>query len=675
MHCMFDKTDQLSVNTIRMLSIETINKANSGHPGLPMGAAPMVYTLWTKHLKINPKNSKWVNRDRFVLSAGHGSSLLYSLLHLAGYDVTMEDLKNFRQINSRTPGHPEVGETDGVEATTGPLGQGFANAVGMAMAEAHLGATYNKEEYNIVDHYTYTLCGDGDLMEGVAAEAASLAGHLKLGKLIALYDSNDISLDGPTSMTFTEDVGARFEAYGWQHILVEDGNDLEAISEAIEAAQTEKNKPTLIEVKTVIGYGAPNQGTSDVHGAPLGEEYTAMTKQVYGWDYPPFTVPTEVAQRFKDAVINRGATFEAEWEGLFTKYKAVYPELGQQLEDVFTGDLPENWDDILPEYSIGGAPTASRKTSEATIQAIGARLPQFWGGSADLSCSNNTLIKSGENFLPEKYAGRNIWFGVREFAMGAILNGIILHGGTIPYVGTFFVFSDYLRAAIRVAAISKLPGIYVFTHDSIGVGEDGPTHEPVEQIDSYRAMPNVNVLRPADGNEVSQAWRIAVESKGTPTLLVLSRQNLPVLEGTAEKAREGVEKGAYVLSSAKGKTIDGILLASGSEVKLALDVQAKLAEEGIQVSVISAPSLDLFEKQDLEYKEAVLPNHIRNRVSIEMGSSLGWGKYTGLDGINIGIDKFGASGKGELVIAQYGFTIDHVVRKYKEAFVKDFVEV
>jgi transketolase len=675
MHSMFDKIDQLGVNTIRMLSIETINKANSGHPGLPMGAAPMAYTLWTKHLKINPKNSKWMNRDRFVLSAGHGSSLLYSLLHLAGYDVTIEDLQNFRQLHSRTPGHPEVGETDGVEATTGPLGQGFANAVGMAMAEAHLAATYNKEGYNVVDHHTYTLCGDGDLMEGVAAEAASLAGHLKLGKLIALYDSNDISLDGPTSMTFTEDVGARFEAYGWQHILVEDGNDLHAISKAIKAAQTEKNKPTLIEVKTVIGYGAPNQGTSEVHGAPLGEAYTAATKGGYGWDYPPFTIPLEVAQRFKEAVINRGATIEAEWDALFAKYKAVYPELGQQLEAVFAGDLPENWDDILPDYTIEDAPTASRKTSEAAIQAIGARLPQFWGGSADLSSSNNTLIKSDEDFTPENYAGRNIWFGVREFAMGAISNGIILHGGTIPYVGTFFVFSDYLRAAIRVAAISKLPGIYIFTHDSIGVGEDGPTHEPVEQIDSYRAMPNVNVLRPADGNEVSQAWRIAIESKETPTLLVLSRQNLPVLEGTAEKALEGVEKGAYVLSSAKGETVNGILMASGSEVKLALDVQAKLAEDGIQVSVVSAPSLDLFEKQDIEYKEAVLPNHVRNRVSIEMGSSLGWGKYTGLDGINIGVDKFGASGKGELVIAQYGFTVDHVVRKYKENFVSEFVEV
>lgn len=675
MHSMFDKTDQLGVNTIRMLSIETINKANSGHPGLPMGAAPMAYTLWTRHLNVNPKNSKWVNRDRFVLSAGHGSSLLYSLLHLAGYDVTIEDLKNFRQIHSRTPGHPEVGETDGVEATTGPLGQGFANAVGMAMAEAHLGANYNKEGYNIVDHYTYTLCGDGDLMEGVAAEAASLAGHLKLGKLIVLYDSNDISLDGPTSMTFTEDVGGRFEAYGWQYILVEDGNDLEAISEAIKVAQTEKNKPTLIEVKTVIGYGSPNQGTNEVHGSPLGEAFTAVTKEVYGWDYPPFTVPIEVSQRFKEAVINRGATVEAEWKALFAKYKVVYPELGQQFEAGFNGELPENWYEILPEYTLEDAPAASRKTSEAAIQAIGAGLPQFWGGSADLSCSNNTLIKSDEDFTSENYAGRNIWFGVREFAMGAILNGIILHGGTIPYAGTFFVFSDYLRAAIRVAAISKLPGIYVFTHDSIGVGEDGPTHEPVEQIDSYRAMPNVNVLRPADGNEVSQAWRIAIESKETPTLLVLSRQNLLVLEGTAEKALEGVGKGAYVLSAAKGETVDGLLMASGSEVKLALDVQAKLAEDGIQVSVVSAPSLDLFEKQDIEYKQDVLPNHVRNRVSIEMGSSLGWGKYIGLDGITIGIDRFGASGKGEIVIEEYGFTVDNVVRKYKEAFVKDFVEV
>jgi transketolase len=665
---MFDKTDQKAVNTIRMLSIEAINKANSGHPGLPMGAAPMAYALWKNHLQVNPKNSKWIDRDRFVLSAGHGSALLYSLLHLSGHDVTMEDLKNFRQLQSRTPGHPEVGETDGVEATTGPLGQGFANAVGMAMAEAHLGSVYNKDGYKIVNHYTYTLCGDGDLMEGVALEAASLAGHLKLGKLIVLYDSNDISLDGPTSKAFTENVGARFEACGWQHLLVEEGNDLEAISNAISTAKAELGKPSLIEVKTVIGYGAPNQGTNKVHGAPLGEKNTAIAKVAYGWEYPAFVVPEDVAARFKETVIERGGKAEAEWEALFSEYKDANPELAQQFEAAFSGSLPEKWDEVLPKYSIEDAPAASRKTSEAAIQSIGAKLPQFWGGSADLSSSNNTMNKSDQDFTPENYAGRNIWFGVREFAMGAILNGIILHGGTIPYAGTFFVFSDYLRAAIRVAAISKLPGIYVFTHDSIGVGEDGPTHEPVEQLDSYRVMPNVNVLRPADGNEVSQAWKIAIESKETPTLLVLSRQNLLFLEGTAEKAPAGVEKGAYVLSPAKGEIPDGILMASGSEVKLAMDVQAKLEEDGIDVSVISVPCLDLFNQQDPAYKESVLPNKVRNRVSIEMGSSLVWGQYTGIDGINIGIDKFGTSGKGELVIEQYGFTVEEIVRKYKEAF-------
>lgn len=660
--------DELGVNAVRMLSIDAINKANSGHPGLPMGAAPMAYVLWAYYLKVNPKHSKWVDRDRFVLSAGHGSALLYSLLHLSGYDLTIEDLKKFRQLGSCTPGHPEAGETDGVEATSGPLGQGFANAVGMAMTEAHLAETYNKEGYNLVDHYTYTLCGDGDLMEGVSSEAASLAGHLKLGKLIALYDSNDISLDGPTAKTFTENVGARFESYGWQHILVEDGNDLQAISDAIKAAKAETDKPSLIEIKTVIGYGAPNQGTNKVHGAPLGEENTVKAKEVYGWDYPPFTVPTEVVQRFQEKMIETGEKAEAEWEALFAKYKKRYPTCAQQFEDAFTGKLPKKWDDILPTYTTENAPAASRKTSEAAIQAIGAKLAPFWGGSADLSSSNNTMNKADKDFTSSNYSGRNIWFGVREFAMGAIMNGILLHGGTIPYIGTFFVFSDYLRAAIRVAAISKLPGIYVFTHDSISVGEDGPTHEPVEQLASFRSMPNTSVIRPADGNEVSQAWKIAIESEETPTLLVLSRQNLPVLEGTAEKAAEGVAKGAYLLSPAKGDTPDGILMASGSEVKLAISVQEKLSEVGIDVSVVSVPSFDLFEKQDKAYKEYVLPSNIRNRVSIELGSSFGWSKYTGLDGINISIDKFGASGKGELVVEQYGFTVDQIVKRYQEAF-------
>ncbi|MDQ0174990.1 transketolase [Bacillus chungangensis] len=665
---MFDKMDELGVNTVRMLSIDAINKANSGHPGLPMGAAPMAYVLWAYYLKVNPKHSKWVDRDRFVLSAGHGSALLYSLLHLSGYDLTIEDLKKFRQLGSRTPGHPEVGETDGVEATSGPLGQGFANAVGMAMTEAHLAETYNKEGYNLVDHYTYTLCGDGDLMEGVSAEAASLAGHLKLGKLIALYDSNDISLDGPTAKAFTENVGARFEAYGWQHILVEDGNDLQAISDAIKAAKAETDKPSLIEVKTVIGYGAPNQGTNKVHGVPLGEESTVKAKEVYGWDYPPFTVPTEVVQRFQEKMIETGEKAEAEWEAMFAEYKKRFPKCAQQFEDAFTNKLPKNWDDILPTYTTEDAPAASRKTSEAAIQAIGAKLAPFWGGSADLSSSNNTMNKADKDFTSSNYSGRNIWFGVREFAMGAIMNGMLLHEGTIPYIGTFFVFSDYLRAAIRVAAISKLPGIYVFTHDSISVGEDGPTHEPVEQLASFRSMPNTSVIRPADGNEVSQAWKIAIESEETPTLLVLSRQNLPVLEGTAEKAAEGVAKGAYLLSPAKGDTPDGILMASGSEVNLAISVQEKLSEVGIDVSVVSVPSFDLFEKQDKTYKEYVFPSNIHNRVSIELGSSFGWSKYTGLDGINISIDKFGASGKGELVVEQYGFKVDQIVKRYQEVF-------
>ncbi|EGO5141466.1 transketolase, partial [Enterococcus faecalis] len=626
---MFDKTDQLGVNTIRTLSIEAVQKANSGHPGLPMGAAPMAYALWTKHLKVNPTTSRnWVDRDRFVLSAGHGSAMLYSLLHLSGYNVTIDDLKNFRQWDSKTPGHPEVHHTDGVEATTGPLGQGIAMAVGMAMAEAHLAATYNRDSFPIMDHYTYAICGDGDLMEGVSQEASSMAGHMKLGKLIVLYDSNDISLDGPTSKAFTENVGARYEAYGWQHILVKDGNDLDEIEAAIEAAKAETDKPTLIEVKTVIGYGAPKEGTSSVHGAPIGEEGITAAKAVYGWEYPDFTVPEEVAARFKETMIDEGQKAEAAWNEMFKNYEHAHPELAKQFKEAFANQLPEGWEQELPKYELGTS-AASRVTSKETIQAISKVVPSFWGGSADLSASNNTMVAAEKDFEPGQYEGRNIWFGVREFAMAAAMNGIQLHGGSHVYGGTFFVFTDYLRPAIRLAALQKVPVTYVLTHDSVAVGEDGPTHEPIEQLASVRCIPNVHVIRPADGNETVAAWKIAMTSTETPTILVLSRQNLPVLEGTLEHASDSVQKGAYVLSPQKGEQPAGILIATGSEVNLAVEAQAKLAEEGIDVSVVSMPSFDLFEKQSAEYKESVLPKAVTKRVAIEAAASFGWERYVG----------------------------------------------
>ncbi|EGO6634253.1 transketolase [Enterococcus faecalis] len=662
---MFDKTDQLGVNTIRTLSIEAVQKANSGHPGLPMGAAPMAYALWTKHLKVNPTTSRnWVDRDRFVLSAGHGSAMLYSLLHLSGYNVTIDDLKNFRQWDSKTPGHPEVHHTDGVEATTGPLGQGIAMAVGMAMAEAHLAATYNRDSFPIMDHYTYAICGDGDLMEGVSQEASSMAGHMKLGKLIVLYDSNDISLDGPTSKAFTENVGARYEAYGWQHILVKDGNDLDEIEAAIEAAKAETDKPTLIEVKTVIGYGAPKEGTSSVHGAPIGEEGITAAKAVYGWEYPDFTVPEEVAARFKETMIDEGQKAEAAWNEMFKNYEHAHPELAKQFKEAFANQLPEGWEQELPKYELGTS-AASRVTSKETIQAISKVVPSFWGGSADLSASNNTMVAAEKDFEPGQYEGRNIWFGVREFAMAAAMNGIQLHGGSHVYGGTFFVFTDYLRPAIRLAALQKVPVTYVLTHDSVAVGEDGPTHEPIEQLASVRCIPNVHVIRPADGNETVAAWKIAMNSTETPTILVLSRQNLPVLEGTLEHASDSVQKGAYVLSPQKGEQPSGILIATGSEVNLAVEAQAKLAEEGIDVSVVSMPSFDLFEKQSAEYKESVLPKAVTKRVAIEAAASFGWERYVGTEGKTITIDHFGASAPGGLVLEKFGFTPENVVNTYK----------
>ncbi|MEK4874793.1 transketolase [Bacillus sp. FSL W8-0102] len=664
---MFDHTDQLAITTIRTLSIDAIEKAKSGHPGMPMGTASMAYTLWTRFMNHNPKNPDWFNRDRFVLSAGHGSMLLYSLLHLSGYGVTMDDIKNFRQWGSKTPGHPEYGHTPGVEATTGPLGQGIAMAVGMAMAERHLASVYNKENYPIVDHYTYAICGDGDLMEGVSAEAASLAGHLKLGRLIVLYDSNDISLDGELNKAFSESVEQRFKAYGWQYLRVEDGNNLEEIAKAIEEARNDETRPTIIEVKTVIGYGSPNKaGTSSVHGSPLGADELKKTKEAYKWTFEEdFYVPDEVYERFHQLTVEKGSEKEKEWLNLFAQYKKDYPELGKQLEQAINGDLPEDWDAEIPVYEEGKS-IASRSSSGEVLNAIAKRVPTFIGGSADLAGSNKTTIKEEKDFGPNSYDGRNIWFGVREFAMGAAMNGMALHGGVKVFGGTFFVFSDYLRPAIRLAALMGLPVTYVLTHDSIAVGEDGPTHEPVEQLASLRAMPNLSVIRPADANETAAAWRMALTSKDKPTALVLSRQNLPTLKGTAETAQEGVEKGGYVVSPSTKETPDALLLASGSEVHLAVEAQKQLLEDGIDVSVVSLPSWDRFEKQSDEYKESVIPSTVKKRLAIEMASSFGWERYVGDEGEILAIDRFGASAPGEIVMKEYGFTAENVVNRVKQ---------
>lgn len=661
--------EQKSINAIRTLSIDAIEKANSGHPGLPMGAAPMAYTLWTEHMNHNPKSSKWFNRDRFVLSAGHGSMLLYSLLHLSGYDVTIDDLKNFRQWDSRTPGHPEVHHTDGVEATTGPLGQGIAMSVGMAMAEKHLAAKYNRDNYNVVDHFTYAIVSDGDLMEGISHEAASLAGHLKLGKLIALYDSNDISLDGELNKSFSENVEDRFKAYGWQVIRVEDGNDTTAISKAIEQAKENTDQPTLIEVKTVIGYGSPNKsGSAASHGAPLGTDEVKLTKEYYKWNHETFEVPEEVYEDYNKKIVENGKKKEQEWNELYASYKKEFPELGAELEAAINKELPEGWDKDLPVYEAGSHTAATRATSGEVLNAIAKTVPSLFGGSADLAGSNNTTLKGLGDFSAAEPDKQNIWFGVREFAMAAALNGMALNGGLKVFGGTFFVFSDYLRAAVRLSAIQKVPVTYVFTHDSIAVGEDGPTHEPIEQLAAFRAMPGLSVIRPADGNEVQAAWRLAIESTSQPTALVLTRQGLPTLEGTAEKAYEGVKRGGYVISPSDKETPDAILIATGSEVQLAVRAQAALKEEGKDVSVVSLPSWDRFEQQDESYKQSVLPNSVRKRVGIEMASSLGWERYVGLDGKIIAIDRFGASANGNKVIEEYGFTVENVVKHVNELF-------
>ena len=658
--------EQLAINTIRTLSIDAIEQANSGHPGITMGAAPMAYVLWTKLMKHNPANPNWFNRDRFILSAGHGSMLLYSLLHLCGYPLTLSDIKQFRQWNSLTPGHPEYGHTPGVDATTGPLGQGIAMAVGMAMAERHLAATYNRPNHEVIDHYTYVLCGDGDLMESISYEAASLAGHLKLGRLIVLYDSNQISLDGETNLTFTENVAQRFEAAGWQYLKVEDGNDLPAIYESIVQAQQEKEKPTLIEIRTVIGYGSPNKaGKSDAHGAPLGAEEVVKVKETYSWPgQEPFYVPEEVRELFSQ-VKQRGMEEEKAWQEKFAAYEAEYPELAAQLKDAIAGRLPEGWADEIPVYTTDAKAIATRSASGEILNALSRRMPTLFGGSADLASSNKTLLKNGGDFQAANYSGRNIWFGVREHAMGAALNGMMLHGGVRVYGGTFLVFSDYLRPAIRLAALMKLPVIYVFTHDSIAVGEDGPTHEPIEHLPSLRAMPGLYVFRPADANETAAAYRFALEKADGPVAMILTRQNLPILEGTKERAADDFARGAYILRDPE-EPPKGILLASGSEVALALEAQRQLSAEGYPVRVVSMPSWELFDRQPEQYREEILPSGIKARLAVEMARPLGWEKYVGSEGKVLGIDTFGASAPGERVMEEFGFTVQNVVQQMKE---------
>jgi transketolase len=655
--------DTLAINTIRMLSIDAVQAANSGHPGLPLGAAPMAYVLWTRFLRFNPRDPRWPNRDRFVLSAGHGSMLLYSLLYLTGYDLSLDDIKRFRQWGSKTPGHPESHLTPGVEVTTGPLGQGFGNGVGMAIAEAFLAATYNRPGHPLIDHYTYALVSDGDLMEGVAAEAASLAGHLKLGKLIYLYDDNHISLDGPTSLAFTENVLERFDAYGWHTQRVEDGNDLPAIEAAIRAAQADTMRPSLIAVRTVIGYGAPNQGTSKVHGSPLGPDGVRATKEFYGWDPDQsFVVPGAALEHMR-AVGARGAQLQAEWQQQFERYSAAFPNEARQLRTAFDGALPDGWDAGLPAFSPADGELATRQASGKALEALKAAIPWLIGGSADLASSNEMPTRGEVSFQPGAYANRNIWFGVREHGMGAALNGMAAHGGVRPYGGTFFTFSDYMRGAIRLAALSHLPVIYVFTHDSIGLGEDGPTHQPVEHLAAMRAMPNMTVIRPADANESIAAWKVAIRRTDGPTALVFSRQKLPVLEGTRERGDTGVQRGAYVLREAVGGPPEVILLATGSEVALAVEAAAELAKHGTRARVVSFPSWELFAAQPQDYRDEVLPPSIAARLAIEAGVAQGWHRWVGDRGDVLSIEHFGASAPYQEIYRHFGLTVEHVVAR------------
>lgn len=645
-----------AINTLRFLSADGVQKANSGHPGLPMGAASMAYTIWTRHLRHNPRNPKWVGRDRFILSGGHGSMLLYSLLHLTGYNLSLDELQNFRQWGSLTPGHPEYGLTPGVEVTTGPLGQGFANGVGMAIAASHLAAAYNKPGHEIIDSFIYAIVTDGDLMEGVASEAASLAGHLSLGRLIYLYDDNHISIDGSTDLAFTEDRAKRFEAYGWHVQRVEDGNDVEAIDKAIKSAKADP-RPSIIMCRTTIGFGAPNrQGTAKAHGEPLGDEELNAAKDNLGWTKEPrFFIPEDVLAFYRKAV-DRGRELEADWKLRREAYARLFPDLGVELTRRLNGDLPESWETAVPTFPADTKGMATRAASGKVINALAPILPELIGGSADLAPSNNTKIDGSPAFQKNTYNGRNFHFGVREHAMGSILNGMAVFGGVIPYGGTFLVFADYMRAAVRLAALSHYPSIFIFTHDSVGLGEDGPTHQPVEHLTSLRLIPNLVVIRPADANETAQAWKAAISRRDGPTVLALTRQAVPVLDTPAS-----VERGAYVLKDFGTPEI--ILMASGSEVSLILEAAQKLADEGKGVRVVSFPSWELFEKQDEAYRESVLPKNIQLRLAVEAGTTLGWERYAGSV---IGIERFGASAPYKVIFEKLGFIVENVVKRAKE---------
>ncbi len=675
--------DQLCINTIRTLSLDAVQKANSGHPGLPLGAAPMAYVLWTRFLRHNPRNPKWENRDRFLLSAGHGSMLLYSLLYLTGYDLPIEELKNFRQWGSKTPGHPEYGLTPGVEITTGPLGQGFANGVGMAMGAAHLGAKFNQKDFSLIDHYVYSIVSDGDLMEGVAAEAASLAGHLKLGKLIYLYDDNKVTIEGFTDLAFSEDVPKRFDSYGWHTLTVEDGNDLDAIERAIREAQSVPIKPSLISVKTVIGYGMPTAGTRKAHSDAPGEDAVRETKRHLGWpEDKQFYVPDEALAHFREA-IDRGGKLEEEWNGLVETYQEKHSELGQTWRAMMKGELPADWEKHLPKFE-DAKPVATRVASGEVINALSPHLPLI-GGSADLGVSNNTDIKGGGDFEAGSYEGRIIHFGVREHAMGSTLTGISLNGGLIPYGGTFMTFSDYMRPAIRLAALSEVQVIYVFTHDSIGLGEDGPTHQPVEHLAALRAIPHLFVIRPADPAEVSEAWRIAIQRRNGPTALALTRQKVDLIDRKRFASAEGLRRGGYILAEAEatgdeaatqpsdgavaqpsgraqtGITPDLIIIATGSEVSLALQAREQLQADGVATRVVSMPCVELFEEQPEDYRNQVLPPPVTARLAVEAGVPQGWDRYVGSAGQIIGLDRFGVSAPGDAALSELGFNVDNIL--------------
>ena len=661
---MTNERDQLCINTIRMLAADAVEKARSGHPGMPMGAAAMAYVLWTRFLRHNPQNPAWPDRDRFVLSAGHGSMLLYSLLHLTGYNLALDELKNFRQWESKTPGHPEHGITPGVETTTGPLGQGFANGVGMAIAEHHLASVFNRPGHEIVNHLTYGIVSDGDLMEGISHEAASLAGHLGLGKLIYLYDDNHISIEGSTDIAFTEDRLKRFAAYGWHVQQVTDGNDLEQLSAAIAAAREETRRPSFIAVRTHIGYGSPNkQDTSGVHGEPLGAEELKLTKQNLNWPAEPaFYLPEEAVSHFHEA-LEKGAQLDRNWQEAFAAYQTAHPELAARWRHWTDGSLPEAWEEEMPVFNADTKGIATRVASGKVLNAIAGRITNLMGGSADLAPSTKTLIDNEGDFQPPGFEGRNMRFGVREHAMGGILNGMALHGGLIPYGATFLIFSDYMRPAIRLAALMKLHVIYVFTHDSIGLGEDGPTHQPIEQLAALRAIPNLKVVRPCDANETVEAWKAALTSIGGPVALILTRQNLPVLDRTVYRPAAGLQKGAYVLRDPQDSRPDLLLMASGSEVHIALAAAAALSDKGIAVRVVSIPSWELFDKQPEGYRRLALPPEVTARLAIEAGSPQGWHRYVGSRGIVIGLTHFGASAPYEVLYEKFGLTADHVVEE------------